>query len=124
MNEKQVAEILSRSSIFMSFGDIEGLSLPPLEAAFSGNIVVGYTGQGAHEYFRKPVFREVHNGNFINFCKSVVRATLDVQDGCLDTNEFNIEVEKVKSIYSKDNELKTMKAVISKIENILLKISD
>jgi hypothetical protein len=42
----------------------------------------------------------------------------------LSTNEFNIEVEKVKSIYSKDNELKTMKALISKIENILLKISD
>ena len=45
-SELEVAELLSISAIFMSFSDQEGYGLPPLEAALSGNIVVGYSGQG------------------------------------------------------------------------------
>jgi hypothetical protein len=50
-NEAGVIAALKESAIFLSFCESEGCPLPPLEAALSGNLVVGYTGEGAKEYF-------------------------------------------------------------------------
>jgi hypothetical protein len=71
-SEDDVVKILSSSSIFLSFCEMEGCPLPPLEAAFSGNIVVGYTGQGAKEYFSEPIFHEIGMGDFENFTKKIL----------------------------------------------------
>ncbi len=49
--ELEVAALLRKSSVFLSFSDQEGFGLPPLEAAFSSNIIVGYTGQGRENIF-------------------------------------------------------------------------
>ena len=35
--------------IFLSFSSLEGLGLPPVEAALAGNHVIGYTGEGGNE---------------------------------------------------------------------------
>jgi hypothetical protein len=73
LNEAGVADLLQRSKIFMSFSHFEGCPLPPLEAALCGNQVIGYTGQGAQEYWSPAVFEAVESGNVVGFAQSVLR---------------------------------------------------
>jgi hypothetical protein len=72
VGEKDVARMLRDSSIFMSFSGLEGLGLPPIEAALSGNRVVGYDGQGGREYWDPALFRRVEVGDIIGFASSVL----------------------------------------------------
>ncbi|MAJ85785.1 MAG: hypothetical protein CL687_02290, partial [Candidatus Pelagibacter sp.] len=44
MNERDVFKNLNLSKIFMSFSYLEGLGMPPIEAALFKNKVIGYTG--------------------------------------------------------------------------------
>lgn len=117
--EKEVGAILAKSSIFMSFSDLEGFSLPPLEAAISGNIVVGYTGQGAKEYFHKPVFRDIPNGDLKGFVESVRVAIRDVEVGMPQSVEFKEKLENVKRAYSAENELFHLLKFSSRVNQIL-----
>jgi glycosyltransferase involved in cell wall biosynthesis len=107
-NEIETAEILATSSIFLSFCEQEGCPLPPLEAAFSGNIVVGYTGQGAKEYFAKPLFREIENGNFHDFAKAVLTAIADVETGLLHSQTFKNQFDVLRKNYSNESEYKML----------------
>jgi len=59
MHQKQVADVLSLSKIFLSFGGPEGFGLPPLEAALGGCKVIGYHGFGGEEFFKQPVFTSI-----------------------------------------------------------------
>ena len=118
LNEDQTAKVLSESSVFMSFCDQEGCPLPPLEAAFSGNIVVGYTGQGAKEYFHQPVFREVHNGDFHGFVGAVRQAVEDVERGVLRSPVVVRQREDLKRIYSGENEVEHLLNFASVVESI------
>lgn len=77
LSETQVAEALARSKVFLSFSHFEGLGLPPLEAAFSGNRVVGYTGEGGKEYWQPPVFEEVHQGDILGMVRATLSAVAD-----------------------------------------------
>jgi hypothetical protein len=61
--EAQVAQALGRSRIFLAFSEYEGLPLPPIEAALAGNVVLGYPGWGALEYWREPLFHLVPYGD-------------------------------------------------------------
>lgn len=115
-NEQEVASILAKSSIFLSFCDQEGFGLPPLEAAFSGNIVVGYTGQGAKEYFYKPLFREVQNGDFKKYIENICTAINDVETGMPSSQIFLKEIEKLRNFYSNENELAHLLIFASKIQ--------
>ena len=60
----------------------------PLEAALSGSVVVGYRGQGAREYFKKPNLIAVQNGDLKNFTLKIADAIKAVDAGLLDTEEF------------------------------------
>jgi len=116
--EEQVAEILSRSSIFMSFCNQEGCALPPLEAAASGNLVVGYTGEGTKEYFRQPLFREVHNGDFHVFVREVLLAIEQVSSNLLfltvsQTNEITALTRR----YSNEREVRKLVSAFQEIMN-------
>lgn len=71
MNELQVAEKLSESTIFLSFGYPEGLPLPPAEAMASGCIVIGYNGGGGEEYFIDEHCITIPFGDIITFCKKI-----------------------------------------------------
>ena len=53
VSEKKLIHTLSISKIFLSFSDFEGVGLPPIEAALSGNKVIGYVGGGGSEYWKK-----------------------------------------------------------------------
>ncbi len=67
MTEDQVAATLRRTRIFLSFSNLEGMGLPPVEAALAGNLVVGYTGQGGNEYWNAPLFTKIEQGNIQHF---------------------------------------------------------
>ena len=62
-----MAQALKRSSVFLAFSDLEGLPLPPLEAALTGNFVVGYHGEGGREYWHDGVFVGIEKGNLHSF---------------------------------------------------------
>lgn len=101
----ELASQLSKSSVFLSFSDREGCPAPPLEAAFSGNVVVGYTGQGAKEYFFRPIFREVNNGDFKSFVEKTLAAINEVAEGILDSAGFRNQMDSLRGFYCADNEL-------------------
>jgi len=100
LNETETASLLAKSSIFMSFSDQEGFGLPPLEAALSGAIVVGYTGQGGKEFFQSPNFQSVENGDFITFVSMVLNLIKAVESGALMEESFLKGREKLKIRYS------------------------
>jgi glycosyltransferase involved in cell wall biosynthesis len=56
----------------MSFSGLEGLPLPPVEAALCGNRVVGYHGQGGLEYWDPALFRTVECGDILGFARAVL----------------------------------------------------
>lgn len=73
LSEKEVYKILNKSKIFLSFSELEGLGIPPIEAALAGNNIVGYTGESGKEYWKKPIFTKVYNGDIKNFCKQLLK---------------------------------------------------
>lgn len=69
--EKEVAQILRESLIFLSFGYPEGFSLPSAEAMSCGCIVIGYHGMGGREFFRPEFSYPITCGDIIAFAKTV-----------------------------------------------------
>jgi hypothetical protein len=105
LDESGVARVLAESSIFLSLSDQEGCPLPPLEAALSGALVVGYTGQGAKEYFRAPNFQSIDHGDFRSFTREVGRAIENIEAGLLTSDAFLAGMSDLKKRYSRANEL-------------------
>jgi glycosyltransferase involved in cell wall biosynthesis len=69
--EKQTAEILKNSLIFLSFSTQEGCPLPPMEAMACGCLVVGYHGYGGQEYFQREFCYPVDSENILAFVEAV-----------------------------------------------------
>lgn len=103
-NEAEVIAALTESAIFLSFCESEGCPLPPLEAALSGNLVVGYTGEGAKEYFHPPIYREVHNGDYINFVTYTKEAISQFEEGITSTEAYKKQLAALSEKYSIENE--------------------
>lgn len=72
VSQKKLQNSLSKSKIFLSFSHLEGTGLPPIEAALSGNKVIGYTGGGGSEYWKEPIFTKIENGEIRNFGKKIL----------------------------------------------------
>ena len=71
-NERKVFHYLLKSKIFLSFTHFEGLGMPPIEAALAGNKIIGYTGEGGKEIWKKPLFTEIKNGNILDFVNKII----------------------------------------------------
>jgi glycosyltransferase involved in cell wall biosynthesis len=108
LDETGVARALAHSCIFLSFSDLEGLGLPPLEAAMSGALVVGYTGQGGKEYFKAPNFRKIEHGDLRSLFEETLRAVEDVNAGLLESPEFTMGTASLKLRYSRESELESL----------------
>ena len=100
LNEEQTFMKLKKSKIFLSFSFLEGLGMPPLEAAIAGNKVIGYTGEGGKEYWRKPIFTEINNGDIFHFCDEVIKNLEDKNFLKKSKNQRN----KIIKMYLKKNE--------------------
>jgi hypothetical protein len=112
LNEDGVVELLGRSKIFLSFSEFEGCPLPPVEAALAGNYVIGYTGEGAKEYWRAPLFNEIQCGDIRGFCREIL-STIHALDH--ETLPASIDSSYLADKYSADNEIASLKLFLSHV---------
>tara|TARA_B110000116_G_scaffold145529_1_gene126026 strand:- start:164 stop:1195 length:1032 start_codon:yes stop_codon:yes gene_type:complete len=105
LSEKTTYEYLRKSKIFLAFSNLEGLPLPPVEAALAKNYVVGYTGEGGNEYWIEPIFTRIYSGDINKFVKRIVEKIdeLNVENNFPKKKYFNL-VKK----FSKENEIKNI----------------
>jgi len=109
MNEQEVATALSQSAIFMSFSEFEGLPVPPVEAAISGNLVIGYHGEGGRQYWSAPNFIEIECGNVQKFVLTVLAYVQQIQSGQFQMSALNPGIEKLREAFSEKNELEMLR---------------
>lgn len=118
MTEKEVIGILKKSKIFLSFSELEGWGLPPIEAGLTGNKVIGYTGEGGKEYWCAPIFSEIMMGDIKGFVKEAMSEV-----NKFDTNNgFIVDLKAIKTLadlYSKERENNDIIMLSKKIKKIL-----
>ncbi len=116
MTEKQVAETLKESALFLNFCENEGFPLPPLEAMACGCIVIGYHGQGGKESLKEPYAYPIIDGEIVNFAKTVERIALDYEI-CPTTyqEQGRLASNFVRTTYTKERELLDLKTTWNSI---------
>lgn len=72
LSEPAIAELMGRSRIFVALAELEGFGLPPLEAAFAGNEVIGYHAQGGREFWQGPPFTAVAQGDIPLLARTII----------------------------------------------------
>ena len=113
VNEKKLIKSLSISKIFLSFSNFEGLGIPPIEAALSGNKVIGYVGGGGSEYWKKPIFIKVENGEIEDFAKKIIKNIKSYKDSWIkDTKNNRLHLF---NCYSKKSEKESLILLSNKI---------
>ena len=112
-SEKKIIKSLSISKIFLSFSNFEGLGIPPIEAALSGNKVIGYVGGGGSEYWKKPIFIKVENGEIEDFAKKIIKNIKTYKNSWIkDSKKNRLELS---NYYSKKSEKKSLMLLSNKI---------
>ncbi len=117
-SEKEVAAELSSAILFLAFSGFEGLPVPPVEAALSGSVVVGYHGEGGREYWTRPCFREVGVGDLQGFLLEVKEAVTEIESGQLDVKKMNDTIAYLRQFFSAQNELNHLKAFASRAQGL------
>lgn len=106
LSEKSIYNELKKSKIFLAFSSFEGLPLPPAEAALAGNHVIGYTGEGGKDYWKKPIFTEINSGDIYTFVKEIIKKIEYL-------NTFKTLPKKkyfdLKKMFSKEQEFRNIK---------------
>ena len=104
-NERKTYSSLQESKIFLSFSNLEGLPLPPAEAALAGNFVIGYSGEGGDEYWKKPIFTRVNSGEIKTFVQEIIKKISEVNLGKKPPKK---QIQELKKKFSKERELKNI----------------
>ena len=86
--------------------------MPPLEAAIAGNKVIGYTGEGGKEFWKKPIFTEIPHGNAIKFVQEIIKSTKEK----LPKKIFNKQRKKIISKYSLEKEKLSVIKILNSIK--------
>ena len=115
MTNKQIAKKLSLSKIFLSFSSFEGLGLPPIEAAFAGNKVIGYTGEAGNDYFKSPIFEKVYKGDVLDFSRKIEKNINNLNKNWHLQNSTSKRRKLLVKKYSIKNEIKSLKIILSYI---------
>ena len=113
VSEKKIIKSLSISKIFLSFSNFEGLGIPPIEAALSGNKVIGYVGGGGSEYWKKPIFIKVENGEIEDFAKKIIKSINSYKNSWIEDSKKNRL--QLSNFYSKKSERETLALLSNKI---------
>ena len=111
LSDKEVYKNLAESKIFLAFSELEGLPLPPVEAAISGNKVIGYTGEGGKEYWKKPIFIEVNSSEIKDFCRKIL-TNLNLKNFIKKSSK---QRKKLSSMFSLNAEHNAIKKFLKKI---------
>jgi len=116
ISEKELIKSLSISKIFLSFSNFEGLGIPPIEAALSGNKVIGYVGGGGLEYWKKPIFVKVENGEIEDFAKKIIKNIKSYKKRWITDSKKNRL--QLSNYYSKKSEKESLILLSNKILKI------
>ena len=120
MNEQQVADALSHSIIFLAFSEFEGLPVPPVEAALSGNFVIGYDGQGGKEYWQLPNFHKIEQGNIQDFILKATEIANEIECKAINIEEINHGIQTLSNYFSKENEIQMIRRFVSRSNSLSL----
>ena len=117
LSEKKLIYLLSKSKIFLSFSNLEGIGIPPIEAALSGNKVIGYTGAGGEEYWKGQIFKKVESGEIADFGQKVLKEINNYKFSWIKKHQK--ERKRLAKKYSEDLEKKSLNVLIKKVKSIL-----
>ena len=113
VSEKKLISTLSISKIFLSFSNFEVMGIPPIEAALSGNKIIGYVGGGCSEYWKKPIFIKVENGEIEDFAKKIIKNIKFYKDNWIkDTKKNRLQLS---NYYSKKSEKESLILLSNKV---------
>ena len=111
ISDREFYYYLRKSKLFLSFSYMEGLGAPPIEAAKEGNKVIGYTGEGGKDYWDKPIFTEIPNGNLDLFMNEIMKFVKSKKSHAIFSNQRIKLLQK----YSSESEMKSLKTLVNKI---------
>lgn len=115
MTEREIASNLAESIIFLAFSEFEGLPVPPVEAALSGNIVIGYHGQGGREYWNEPSFISIEQGDIQRFIQKTLEIIKKIESNSLNLELINLTMQSTSKHFAGENEFKMLEKLIEKI---------
>jgi len=116
ITQERLIDTLAKSKIFLSFSNLEGIGIPPIEAALSGNKIIGYIGGGGIEYWKEPIFTKVENGEIRDFGQKVISYISKTDKNWL--KKTSKQRLKLADQYSKKRELDSLKNLIKKISKL------
>ncbi len=117
-SEKEVAQILQKSAIFLSFNYNEGFGLPPVEAMACGCYVIGYAGNAGNEYFSDEFSTKIPDRNIIEFVDKLEEIVIKFNENPLSLidlgkkaslyvqEKYNLEEEENSTLIAINNILK------------------
>ena len=115
--EAEVIKFLKKSKIFLSFSELEGFGLPPVEAALCGNFVIGYTGESGKEYWKPPIFDEVFSGDLRTFANKIITKIKGFNKNNHIFDNFEPHVSKLAEKYSTKKEQRGLLSLIDLVKN-------
>ncbi len=118
VTEKYLIKTLAESKFFLSFSNFEGLGMPPIEAAISGNKVIGYSGGGGSEYWEKPIFIKVETGDIRDFGQKLLYEIKNYNQNWIEKSKKG-RIKLIKK-YSDVSENKSLIKLTNKVKNIIL----
>ena len=118
VSEKYLIKSLSKSKIFLSFSNLEGIGIPPIEAALSGNKVIGYTGGGGIEYWKLPIFKKIEPGEIDDFGQVLLKEIKNYKpDWIKKSKKYRKQLSKQ---YSEKNQTKSLINLIKNIKKFYI----
>ena len=79
------------------------------------NIVIGYTGGGGKEYWNKPIFQEIQNGDIKKFSETILSSVKNYPKDW--GTKSSRQRKKIIAKYSETNEKKLINKLINKISS-------
>jgi hypothetical protein len=116
VDEATCAAMLFNSRIFLAFSEFEGFGLPPLEAALAANLVIGYAGQGALEYWDAPNFQEIHQGDIIGFVEAALRGVAAIESGAISHATLQPGIDMLATRYAPEAENAILHTLLHRID--------
>ena len=83
-----------------------------MEAVLAGNQVIGYTGEGGSEYWKKPLFTKINSGEINNFVKTIINRISRIN---FKKNYSKNQYNRLKKKFSKENEIKNIRKFLKLI---------
>ena len=87
-SQREAADRLRGSRIFLSFSEREGFGLPPCEALACGCLVVGFDGFAGREFFGHPFAESVEDGDVVGFARAAERLMRRVEEAPVEMAEI------------------------------------